>query len=209
MSNKKKRLLIFTCLYLIVILCFVTYYTCVFVNKAAVVSFKKLYSAYSQALNYTVVQMGDDIACYYSLDKSVKSDFSGCEKFYKKFATNLKVQKYCKNNALANGCIPVYKAYAKTPACAGFSESMMNRFNQSFVMYDNTNLTVFNQPVNSPKPMFAVDSNGKLFPNKTGYDLFSLMIVRTVNGNYSFHPNVTYCLPREKDGIKNIQDVYK
>lgn len=208
MANKK-RLLIFTCIYIIVILCVATYYTCVFINRAAVVSFKKLYSEYSQALNYTVAQMGGDIACYYSLDKAVKSDFSGCERFYKKFATNLKVQKYCKNKALENRCIPVYQAYAKTPSCAGFSESMMNKYNQSFVMYDNTNLIVFNKPANSPKPMFAVDSNGLLFPNKTGYDLFSLVIVRNINGNYTFHPNVTYCLPREKGGIKNIQDVYK
>lgn len=208
MANKK-RLLIFTCVYIIVILCVATYYTCVFIDKAAVVSFKKLYSEYSQALSYTVAQMGGDISCYYSLDKNVKSNFSGCDKFYKKFATNLKVQKYCKNNALKNGCIPVYKAYAKTPSCAGFSESMMNKYNQSFVMYDNTNLTVFNKPENSPKPMFAVDSNGLLFPNKTGYDLFSLVIIRNSNGNYTFHPNVTYCLPREKLGIKSIQDVYK
>ncbi len=208
MANKK-RLLIYTCVYIIVILCVATYYTCVFIDKAAVVSFKKLYSEYSQALNYTVFQMGGDINCYYSLDKNVKSNFSGCDKFYKKFATNLKVQKYCKNNALKNGCVPVYKAYAKTPSCAGFSENMINRYNQSFVMYDNTNLTVFNKPENSPKPMFAVDSNGLLFPNKTGYDLFSLVIIRNSNGDYSFHPNVTYCLPREKSGIKNIQDVYK
>lgn len=208
MANKK-RLLIYTCVYIIVILCVATYYTCVFIDKAAVISFKKLYSEYSQALNYTVAQMGGDINCYYSLDKNVKSNFSGCDKFYKKFATNLKVQKYCKNNALKNGCVPVYKAYAKTPSCAGFSENMINRYNQSFVMYDNTNLTVFNKPENSPKPMFAVDSNGLLFPNKTGYDLFSLVIVRNSFGNYAFHPNVTYCLPREKGGIKNIQDVYK
>lgn len=208
MANKK-RLLIFIGIYIITILFVATYYICVFINKSAVVSFKKLYSEYSQALNYTVSQMDGDINCYYSLDKSVKSDFSGCDRFYKNFATNLKVKKYCKNNAFKNGCVPVYKVYATTPSCAGFSESMMNKFNQAFVIYDNTSLTVFNQPVNSPKPMFAVDSNGKLFPNKIGYDLFSLVIVRNRNGNYAFHPNVTYCLPREKGGIKNIQDVYK
>lgn len=208
MSNKK-RLLIFTCVYILVFIFVVTYYTFEFIDKFAVVSFKKLYSEYSQALNYTVAQMGGDIACYYSLDKSVKSDFSGCERFYKKFAANLKVKRYCKNNSLKNGCVPVYQNYAKTSPCAGFSESMINKFNQSFVMYDNTSLTVFNQPANSPKPMFAVDSNGLLLPNKVGYDLFSLVIIRNKNGNYAFHPNVTYCLPREKGGIKNIQDVYK
>ena len=208
MANKK-RLLIFTGVYILVLLFVVTYYTCEFINKVAAVSFKKLYSVYSQALNYTVIQMGGEISCYYSTDKSVKSDFSGCDRFYKKFATNLKVKKYCKNNAFKKGCVPAYKAYATSPSCAGFSESMMNKFNQSFVMYDNTTLTVFNKPMNSPKPMFAVDSNGMLLPNKTGYDLFSLVIVRNSFGNYAFHPNVTYCLPRENGGIKNIQDVYK
>lgn len=208
MANKK-RLLILTCVYTLVLIFVVTYYTFELIDKSAVVSFKKLYAEYSQALNYTVAQMGGNIACYYSLEKSVKSDFSGCERFYKNFATNLKVQKYCKNNALKKGCVPVYQTYAKTPSCAGFSESMMNKYNQSFVMYDNTNLTVFNKPANSPKPMFAVDSNGLLLPNKVGYDLFSLVIIRNKNGNYAFHPNVTYCLPREKGGIKNIQDVYK
>lgn len=208
MANKK-RLLILTCVYTLVLIFVVTYYTFELIDKAAVVSFKKLYSEYSQALIYTVSQMDGEISCYYSLDKSVKSDFSGCEKFYKNFATNLKVQKYCKNNALKNGCVPVYKTYPKTPSCAGFSESMMNKYNQAFVMNDNTNLTVFNQPANFPKPMFAVDSNGLLLPNKAGYDLFSLVIIRNKNGNYAFHPNVIYCLPREKGGIKNIQDVYK
>ena len=72
-----------------------------------------------------------------------------------------------------------------------------------------TSLVVFNMPANVPKPMFAVDSNGNLRPNKTGFDLFSLVIMRNPNGNYYFHPNVTYCLPVENGGIKNIQDVYK
>ena len=207
--GNKKRLLIFVGIYFLVLIFLVTYYTLKIIDRAAVVSFKKLYSEYTQALDYTVSQMDGDIACFYSVDKSVKSDFSGCESFYKKFASNLKVQKYCKDNALEKGCVPVYQTYAKTPACEGFSETMMNRYNQAFVMNDNTNLTVFNKPANSPKPMFAVDSNGFLFPNKVGYDLYSLVIIRNRNGNYAFHPNVTYCLPKEKGGIKNIQDVYK
>lgn len=76
-------------------------------------------------------------------------------------------------------------------------------------MNDNTNLIVFNQPANVQKPLFAVDSNGKLVPNKSGYDLFSLVIMRNSNGYYYFHPDVTYCLPQEKGGIHRLQDVYK
>lgn len=86
----------------------------------------------------------------------------------------------------------------KLPSGAGFSESMMNKFNQAFVMNDNSNIIVFNQPANVQKPLFAVDSNGKLVPNKSGYDLFSLVIMRNANGYYYFHPDVTYCLPAGK-----------
>ena len=205
----KKRLLVMTGVYLVVLLYGAGYYTCKLIDKSAVTSFKKLYSLYSQALFATVYESGGDTGCYYSSEKGVKSDFSGCDRFYKDFATNLKVAKYCKNNAVENGCIPVYKRYPKALQCAGFSENMMSRYDQAFVMNDKTSLVVFNMPANTPKPMFAVDSNGFLRPNKSGYDLFSLVIMRNSRGNYYFHPNVTYCLPVEKGGIKNIQDVYK
>lgn len=205
----KKRLLIMTGLYLIAILFVSVWYTCKLIDKAAVISFKKLYSEYSQALLTTVYEMGGDTGCYYGSSKGVVSDFSGCDKFYKTFATNLKVVKYCKNNALAQNCIPVYKKYSTKANCAGFSENMMNRYNQAFVMNDKTSLVVFNMPENSPKPIFAVDSNGFLNPNKSGHDFFSIVIMKSARGNYYFHPNVVYCLPVEDAKIKNIQDVYK
>ncbi len=205
----KKRILIFAGVYFIVLLFAVLYYTCQLIDKAAVTSFKKLYSVYSQALLSTVYQMGGDTGCYFSSDKNFHSDFSNCDRFYKNFANNLKVTRYCRKNALSDGCIPVYKRYPKAVQCAGFSENMMNRYNQAFVMNDKTSLVVFNMPANVPKPLFAVDSNGFLRPNKGGQDLYSIVIMRNSRGNYYFHPNVTYCLPVEKGGIKNIQDVYK
>lgn len=180
-----------------------------FVDKAAIVSFKKLYSAYSQALLITADEMEGETGCYFSSDRNYPSDLSRCDRFYKNFATNLRVTKYCKNNALAKGCVPVYKNYVGNSKCAGFSENMMNRYNQVFVMDDKTILTVFNMPANTQNPLFAVDSNGMLFPNKAGYDLFSFVIMRKANGDYYFHPNVTYCLPLEKGGVHNLQDAFK
>lgn len=208
MIGKQRKLILFG-IYLIVLLFAVSKYTINLVEKSAITSFKKLYSSYSQALNMTVYEMGGETGCYYTSDKSSKSDFSGCSRFYKTFATNLNVRKYCKNNALKEGCVPIYKKYAVTPSCAGFSESMFNKYNQVFVMDDNSNIVVFNQPARVQKPMFAVDSNGKLFPNKSGRDLFSFVITRGKTGNYYFHTNVTYCLPVEKDGIHILQDIYK
>lgn len=196
--QNKIRLLILSGVYLILLLIVSVHLTLYFVDKAAIVSFKKLYSAYSQALLLTVDDMSGDTGCYFSSDKNIPSKIDGCDRFYKNFATNLKVTKYCKDNALKKGCLPVYKKYAQTPTCAGFSENMMNKYDQVFVMNDETNLTVFNQPAKQQKPLFAVDSNGSVFPNKAGYDLFSLVIMKSPNGNYYFHPNVTYCLPVEK-----------
>lgn len=204
-KNYKIHLIIYSILFLLLIINIAIFV----VHKEAISSFKRLYGNYTRALQTTVNQMEGDTGCYFSSDKSIPSDFSKCEQFYKIFATNLRVMKYCKDSGLQNGCIPKYKKFAETPQCAGFSESMFNRFNQSFIMSDTTRLIVYNQPANEPKPILAVDSNGKIFPNKSGHDLFSLVIMRSPGGDYYFHSNITYCLPSEKGGVRKLQDIYK
>lgn len=184
-------------------------YTTYFVNRSAKESFKKLYNRYSQVLDMTVRDLGGNTECYFSTDVNVPNNFSGCDEFYEKFTENLKVEKFCKDNSLSKGCLPKYRQYNTDPSCEGFSKNSMTKTAPTYVMRDRSTLTVFNFPANSPKPAFAIDSNGKIFPNKPGYDLFSLVIVRNVNGYYTFHPNVTYCLPVGKDGIHQLQDVYK
>lgn len=208
MPNKLRTIILFG-VYLIVLLFATVHFTIKLLDVAAKESFKKLYSAYSQALLLTVDDMNGDTGCFYGSKKNLPTKIAGCDKFYKNFATNLRVTKYCKNNALAKGCLPIYKNYAITSTCAGFSENMINRYDQVFVMNDRTNLIVFNLPQNTQNPMFAVDSNGKLPPNISGYDLFSLIIMRNERGEYYFHPNITYCLPVEKGGMNNLQDIFK
>lgn len=207
--QKKKNYRIHITVYSILFVLLVIQITIFIINKEAVSSFKRLYNNYSKTLQTTVNQMEGDTGCYFSTQRGVPSDFSGCEEFYKMFAKNLRVTKYCKDNSLKNGCIPAYKKYATNAQCAGFSESMMTRFNQSFVIGETNVITVYNQPANSPKPIMAVDSNGMMFPNKSGHDLFSLVIMRSPGGDYYFHSNITYCLPPEKGGIQKLQDVYK
>ena len=207
MTNKK-HLLILICIYILIAIFVILHFWAKLVEKTAMASFKKLFTEYSQVLDITVDEMNGDTGCYFSTDKSVKSDFSGCDRFYKIFATNLNVRKYCINNSLFNDCLPTYQNYTTRADCAGFSENMMNRYDQTFVMQDNSTLTVFNMPSNVQNPIFAVDSNGKTSPNKTSYDLFSLVIMRNPNGQYHFHSNVTHCLPPEKGGIQKLQDLY-
>lgn len=184
-------------------------FTHYFIERSAKESFKKLYNTYSQILEMTVKDFDGNTECYFSTDVNIDNDFSGCQKFYEKFTENLKVTKICKDNSLSNGCLPDYKKYSTQPTCEGFSETSMNKTSQTFVMKDNSTLTIFNLPANSPKPAFTLDSNGKMIPNKSGHDRFSLVIVRNENGYITFHPNVTYCIPVENGGVHQLQDVYK
>ncbi len=208
-AKVKVSFLIITMIYIIVLSVFVAYCVLHMLEKQAIVQFKKEYAAYNQALMLTAVQMSGDTGCYYSSDRKISSSYSNCLKFYKKFASNLKVTKYCKKNALENGCVPKYNSYSTEARCAGYSESMMNRFNQVFVMDDRSNLIVYNYPRDVAKPMFAIDVNGNLKPNKSGYDLFSMVIMRNSSGNYYFYPDITYCLPVEKGGFHYLTDIWK
>ncbi|MBO6087947.1 hypothetical protein J6P92_06350 [bacterium] len=205
-KEKKKKLFYTVCV--IVLLCAVVKISIDTVNRFAADSFKRLYGTYTKALNMTAYEMDGDIACYFSAEKNKAGNYSGCKDFYKKFVSNLKVSKYCESNGKKNGCVPNYKKYSNLSECSGYSKQMMELFNQSFVMSDQTNIIVFNMPQDSPKPLFAVDSNGNMPPNRTGYDLFSFVIMRGANGEYYFHPNVVYCLPPEKGGIQKFEDAY-
>ncbi len=207
-AKVRTSFLILTLIYFAVLAVFVTFYTLHLIEKQTVVQFKKEYTAYNQALMITVDQMYGETGCYYSADKNTANAYYNCKEFYIKFAKNLRVTNYCKNNAYAKGCVPKYSNYTAEPKCAGFSESMINKFNQVFVMDDRSSLIVYNYPTNVPKPMFAIDVNGHLKPNKSGYDLFTMVIVKSANGNYFFHPNITYCLPQEEGGLNNITEIF-
>ncbi len=181
----------------------------IFADRHTKDQFKEAYGRYSQALSDALEDLGGDTGCFYSSSKNVKSNFDSCDNFYKTFAKRLNVAKYCDKDALAGGCVPKYREYAIKPACAGYSESMISKFDQVFVMGDRSSITVFNYPNGIQKPMFALDVNGVIGPNKVGYDLFSLVIMRNKNGHYYFYPDITYCLPPSKNGIKYLTDVLK
>ena len=205
-NNKFLIALLISFLILSIVVCFCISY---FREKYLIMQFKKEYITYNQALTITALDMFGDTGCYYSTDKNVKNNYANCDKFYKRFATNLNVRMYCKKDALSDGCVPAYKSYTAEARCAGYSESMMNRFNQAFVMADSSNLIVYNYPTGVQKPMFAIDVNGNAKPNKSGYDLFSMVIMRNKSGDYYFYPNITYCLPDEKGGYKYLTDIFK
>lgn len=207
-AKVRTSFLVLTLMYFAILAIFVTFYTFHLIEKQTKVQFKKEYTAYNQALMITVDQMYGETGCFYSADHNTKNEYKNCREFYKNFAKNLRVTKYCKDNAYAKGCVPKYKTYTTQAKCAGFSESMIDKFNQVFVMDDRSSLIVYNYPTNVPRPMFAIDVNGHLKPNKSGFDLFSMVIVKSKNGNYYFHPNITHCLPQEEGGYTNITEIF-
>ena len=178
-------------------------------KKETVKRFQSIYASYSNALLKTVAQMGGNTGCYYISDGTGNHDFSNCDEFYKTFVSNLKVQKYCHGNALKDECIPVYESYTNKERCVGFSEEMLNEYDDAFVMPDGSNVIVYNVTKNDRRPIFAVDTNGFAKPNKAGEDLFSITIIKNSNGAIYFHPNISHCLPVSKGGIASITDVYK
>ncbi len=168
--------------------------------------FRNIYSIYSGLLQNTVLDMSGETGCYYS--KSGNEDLSGCDNFYRNFVTKMNIKKYCQNNALAKNCVARYSAYPKTPKCYGFFERMINDEDDAFVFSNGSSIIIFNTKDEKRTPFFAVDVNGTAPPNKPGEDLFTMIIMRNQSGSYYFHSNITYCLPVEKGGIENIQDIY-
>lgn len=167
--------------------------------------FKHIYSLYSRVLERTALQMLGDTKCYYS--KTGQSDFSGCAEFYNKFINNMKSKRYCQNNGLAGNCVPKYESYTKDPKCYGLSEEMINKYDDIFMMANGSLIIIFNRNDGLRTPFFAVDVNGLKEPNKPGEDLFTMLIVKNNDGAYHFHPNITYCLPLENEGIENIEEI--
>ena len=143
--------------------------------------------------------------------KPVPEDYSGpfseCMTLYDEvFHKRLKLAKFCKNNALANGCLPEnIKGYDKVilennpdsedaKETMEFSDSNIKNNYPVYVLQDGTYII---QYVNtSGRPVFAFDINGKKGPNKWGYDLYGVILRGDQNGIQYFRNYLT----KEKGG---------
>jgi prepilin-type N-terminal cleavage/methylation domain-containing protein len=86
------------------------------------VQFKKVYSMLQTNFQKTLMaDFGGLANCYFPYEKTMPQNeyattnaantSSDCRDFWKNFTQNLKVSKYCENNALSNGCVPRYSNY--------------------------------------------------------------------------------------------------
>ncbi len=169
--------------------------------------FKKVYSIYTTALQKTVFDMGGMPRCFYNIIPGADDwDFyeqSDCVEFYQKLLENMKVIKTCNSNALADGCVPVYSAYAEIAGCSGYSEDRINNKNYAAILLDGSIFIAYD-PLDMPgMPLFAVDVNGKKGPNTPGEDLFNLSIYKEGN-KYSFSPTIGGCLMKKPINVKDF-----
>ena len=162
---------------------------------------KQQYSYFTRLLENILYENNDTIECAYNDYGTVST--SGCKEFYTQLIQKLKIKRYCKNNALANQCIPLYKKYASDKNCEGYSKKMFNKHNDVVVLYNNVLIIIANDEKEQRYPMFAIDINGFNGPNEPGKDLFSFAITRRAGGNYLIDPDFTKCLPVEADDKKS------
>ena len=126
---------------------------------------------------------------------SLPSDYNGlysdCLSFYKNklFGHVLKYAKYCKDNALSNGCITgQYRGVDKIKAeiddsveydpNMGFSDTRLKKTGEAWVLVDGTVIVKWCGS-GCTTPIFMVDINGHKRPNKWGYDIFSFIFKGT------------------------------
>ena len=140
--------------------------------------FKKTYSTIVQAMNKTELNDFYGYAqCYYGVD-GVENQMTECPAFFDAFAKNLQVQKVCRGNSLADGCVPVYKSYNTASGCSYFNENNISNNNHTFVLSDGQIIIPWRVNAGG-MALFLVDINGHKGPNAYGKDLFSFSLLRS------------------------------
>ncbi len=157
--------------------------------------FRKTYSTLMQSLNKTNYELGGMPQCYKDNNGGGTNFTDECTAFYNEFTKNLKVIKYCKNNAFSSGCIPEYLGYRGDDVAdfEGFRKNNINNINPAWVLADGMILLGYLPQGHS---LLAVDINGFKKPNKFGYDLFIFRIalnekkspIISPTGNISMQP---------------------
>lgn len=171
--------------------------------------FAKAYSTISQGLNKTV--MNDFYGCvdcaYFRKAGSAEFDYtktktSDCPAFYEALAKNLQVQKVCKGNSKADGCIPAYKSYASGSGCTGFNQNHVENINHSYVLANGQIINIYG---GNGGALFLVDINGHKGPNAPGYDLFGFKIARSEDNLTSYYIDFEACMPPASGGRNTYQ----
>ena len=197
--------------------------------------FKKAYSTISLALQKAEYDLGGNVNCYYNSAKfdpnsstTMSTQVSECSVFFDAIANNFNSVKKCVGNPEEAGCFPKggYKGGEKLASLncpedqKEEAEDYYNRTCQGYNTYYikhatsyllNDGLIIFSYGSGN-MPLFAFDINGHKGPNKWGYDVFSIALVKnTLKSGIILKPS-SGCQPVEKGGVKIhefMNDLYK
>lgn len=176
--------------------------------------YKKVYSTFFNAIKLIQTENEGPIHCFYRQTPLCKTvcvgeinEYGGCSQYIcedgsprpanndsvnidckalydKMFNKKFKVAKFCKDNALDNGCITSdYKGtdivkkennpdYITQYKEAGFGDENIKKRFPAWVLADGTLFMRYGL-ISNTTPIFLIDINGHKKPNKWGYDIFT------------------------------------
>ena len=143
--------------------------------------FKKSYANLQNAINLAQSENGDVYRCY-AFEK-VTYNLDECQEFWQAVLSKMKVVKKC--SGLDFDCHPRYKTKEEVLAQRGEINNNCS-FNIAtdsvnyYILADGSQLGVYNNITDQNHHIiyFTIDVNGKKGPNKWGYDIFYLNLLR-------------------------------
>ena len=154
--------------------------------------FRKTYSTITQAIYKT--EMNDFYGyarCY--TGGNADSNTAECGAFFDALAKNLNIQKVCRGNAKADGCVPTY-THKISDGCEGLMVSTIENQSRVYVLNDGQLIITY---FGYCFAHFMVDINGHKGPNLLGIDLFQFTLERDKHtGLYTNRAASCYVYPQ-------------
>ena len=175
--------------------------------------FKTAYNLIVNSIEKTYSDIGYMPECSYGITSTGSGGlFGDCRMFHNQMFDNLKVVKYCPDNAFRNHCIADIKVHDKV-AMSGdanlseedararyasrgcMRETEIKTKNPAYVLENGTEIMIYKcSSMTGTIPIYIIDTNGMKGPNKWGYDVFDFIIRK--------NKLVCYTNTIEKGGIK-------
>ena len=150
---------------------------------------------------------------------ALPSEYNGprgdCQAFEQELFHNvLKPIKFCKDHALANGCITTdFKGIdevkkEQTPTGnfnpnGGWAKTNIQNNYSAYVLADGTIIMKYGVEGTGSYPIYTIDINGRKKPNKWGYDIFTFEVFGDSTSGIKYISPITYAT--ETGGVSGAQ----
>ena len=154
--------------------------------------FRKVYSTITQAIYKTEMNDFSGYARCYTHGELGQNTVE-CGAFFDALAKNLNIQKVCRGNAKADGCVPTY-THTVQEACTGLSVDTIENRSRVYVLSNGQLIITWDSFCFAH---FMVDINGQKGPNLLGIDLFQFTLERDKHtGLYTNRAAQCYVYPQ-------------